>query len=83
MFYLNSAIDSYWHLHETKVAPIIYLISNDHGCKSLLTIFHFKQVFITLKVEHISVENMTMSGTASLRCALVTKYFLTCGDTLF
>ena len=43
----------------------------------------FKKDFIALKVDIVSVENMTLSRTASLRYAPVTKFYVTCGLTIF
>ena len=43
----------------------------------------FKWDFVALKVETISIENITLSRTASWRYAPVTKCYVTCGHTIF
>ena len=42
----------------------------------------FKWVFIALKDDIISTENITLSRTASWRYAPVTKCYVTCGHTI-
>ena len=39
--------------------------------------------FIALKVDIISIENITLSQTASWHYAPVTKGYVTCGHTVF
>ena len=43
----------------------------------------FKWGFIALKDDIISIENITLSRTASWRYAPVTKFYVTCGHTIF
>ena len=72
-----------WNLWNEPLASFINFVWNDHECKILFIIWLFKWDFIALKVEIISIENITLSRTASWRYAPVTKCYVTCGHTIF
>ena len=73
-----------YEIYETslrRVSEISYEMTT--SVRFCLSYDCFKWGFIALKVDIISIENITLSRTASWRYAPVTKCYVTCGHTIF
>ena len=77
---LTRVVISY-EIYETSLRRVSYEMTM--SVRFCLSYYCFKWGFIALKDDIISIENITLSRTASGRYAPVIKYYVTCGHTSF